>query len=910
MSIRSETERSSCEVVLIDGSSFLYRAYYALSPLTTREGVPVQAVYGFCRMIKKVIDRFNPRYCAVVWDMPGKTVRHEFYHEYKATRQAPPADFSQQKELVFEFAKLIGLHQIFEQGVEADDLIISLARVFEKKGCSTFIISSDKDLGQALSSTITLYDPFKDELFDKQKLEALYGFPLEKLPFYYALVGDSSDNIPGVRGVGPKTAFLLVQQYESLHDLYEHLDEIESKRVHKLLSEGREKAFLSERLFQAQPVAVDGTLEHFTLAPDAFVQARPFFERLHFVSLAKQINPASPATVHSFAERYGYTFYKVITIDELMGLERLIAHAGACAFDTETTGDAVRSTTLVGVSLCCKEGASYYIPIGHETGETQLPREVVIRHLKVIFENERIKKYAHHANYDLMVLRGVGIMVRGLVFDTMIAAGLVRENDTDRLGLKMLSLVYFNEEMRSCKDVIGKHKNFAYVPLDEAYDYAAADAHQTWKLQAVLEKALVAQRQEALFYTIEMPLISVLCDMQWEGIELDRGALEVIGKKIEHRLHAVQKEIFALAGLAEGEVNLSSPAQVADLLFKRLNLEPVKSKKTGTSLRYSTDNEVLETLAKSHPIPALLITYRELSKLKGTYIDGLKEAVNRQTGRIHTTFKQASVATGRLSSTDPNLQNIPTGEDDEFAIRSAFKAPLGCSFIAADYSQVELRVLACLAKDERLLNAFKSGEDIHTQTAAAIFRKSTGEVTPGERKIAKRINFSILYGVTPFGLSKDLGISSADAKEYIERYMEQYPRVQAWMEEVVAETHKNGYVETFFGRRRPLPGIYERNKNLYQLARRVAINTRVQGTAAELMKKGMINLYDALNKLAASERPHLILQIHDELVVVAPDELVKEVSQLMKKELQSVVDWEIPFEVDIQVGKSWQDVSR
>lgn len=904
---RPSKEPVDLPVYLIDASSFLYRAYYAIKPMHASDGTPVQAVYGFCRMIKRFFDRFNPAYCAVVWDSPGKTVRHELFPAYKATRQSQPTDFSAQKKLVKEFADSIGLCQVAQEGVEADDLLAALAREFSKKGIKTIIVTSDKDLGQIVSANTEIFDPFKEQLRDVSAIEQSYGFPIAKIPFFYALIGDASDNIPGVRGIGEKTAQKLVTQFASLEDLYSNLDQLESARTKKLLEDGRENAFLSEKLFTIQYPLVTSDLADFALDPSRFALARPLFERLNFSSIIKQLAGTEPKRLGGFAESYGYIFETITTEAALRDLCLAITAHGACALDTETDGVDTMQSRLVGVSLCYKKGHAYYIPLRHETGEKQVAFDVAIGLLKTILENKNIKKYLHNAKFDMLILRNAGIRLQGLCFDTMVAAGLIRD-DGDRIGLKALSEQYFNQVMISFKEVVTdkKRANFMQVPFAEATDYAAADAHQTWLLVEPVLAELRAQSELELYETIEHPLITVLYTMEFEGIDVDLAVLDELNLRVSQKIATIISQIHALVGIEDEAINLNSPQQISDLLFNRLKLEPVK--KTAGKTGYSTDSEVLQELAKKHAVPGLIITYRELFKLKSTYIDALKDVVNPKTGRIHTTFKQTSVATGRLASADPNLQNIPVTDDKQLSIRSAFHAPSGHLLVSADYSQIELRVLAQLSQDTGLIQAFRAGEDIHARTAAGLFDVPLEWVTHDQRQIAKRINFSILYGMTPFGLAKDLNISQKDAKNYIEKYMAQYPGVFAWMEQVVAKTAEHGYVTTLWGRRRNVPGIYEKNHVLYQLARRIAINTKAQGTAADLMKLGMVKLADRLERELPSAT--MLLQIHDELIVSAPRDQVDRAQAIMAQVLQNIVTWDVPLVVTVRSGYTWQDVTK
>jgi DNA polymerase I len=888
-------------VYIIDGSSFLYRAYYSIRPLSTRAGIPVNAVYGFCRMIRKLIDTYHPTSLVLVWDSKGKTVRHEMYTAYKATRQAAPNDLMQQKELIQQFAELIGLRQLAMPGVEADDLMFSVAKQLEQEGQSSILVTSDKDLGQVLSDSVTILDPFKDAIITREALEAKLGFPIAKLPFYYALIGDSSDNIPGVAGIGPKGAQGLVTQFEGLNDLYANIEKIPSERTRMLLTQSKENAFLSEQLFLLRIYEVLGTYESFAFDEAKWEAAYPFFEKLEFRSLVKGGEykaPAPEVTLHKT-----YRFVLVDTAEELALVCNAIKKHGICALDTETTGLRPLESEMVGISVCVEEGTAYYIPFGHKTQERQLPRELVISLLKPLLEDPSIKKYLHHAKFDALVLLHAGIDLRGIAFDTMIAASLL-VTDGQRIGLKYLSEYYLGEPMLPFNDLVGraKYKDFSYVPLAIATEYAAADAHQTMRLKSFFQKGLEEQGLASLFHDLEMGMMRVLNEMERAGIYLDTDVLDSIDLVVTKEVVMLKTQIIDLIGHEHQDINLNSPKQLEELLFNRLKLPVVK--KTTQKTGYSTDQEVLEQLSKIHPVPALIMRYRELFKVKSTYLDSLGEYRNPETGRVHTTYNQTAVATGRLASSDPNLQNIPV---DRFAVRSAFKPKEGSLFLSADYSQIELRVLAYVSQDSTLLTAFKENRDIHALTAAGLFSIAPDQVTGEMRQLGKRINFSILYGLTAHGLSKDLEISHSLAKSYIDKFMAQYPGVVAWMEKVIEITKEKGYVETVWGRRRYLPGIYERNRTLYDLARRVAINTVAQGTAAELMKWGMLELDKVLKNQLPGAR--MLLQIHDELLLEIPQELIT-AEPLIKSTLENIVSWNVPLVVTTRTGKDWQEVTK
>lgn len=898
-------------VFLIDGSSFLYRAYYSLRPLHTSKGIPVQAVYSFCRMIQKLIKTFDMNYVVIVWDSRGKTTRHEMYEAYKATRQAPPSDLFEQKKYIVQFADLIGMCQIAQQGIEADDIMYSIAQERIKEGDQVCLVTSDKDMAQMLNDKTAIFDPFKDTLLTATSFEEKKGFPVEKLPFFFAILGDASDNIPGVKGIGEKGALELVAQFKSLDDVYAHIEHVKKPKNRQLLLEQKESAYLSYKLFLLQYHPSGLVKEIMAFDKNNWIKALPLFQELEFKSLIKELQEGrqqqAEAINNKIEKLKDYNFICVTTQEDLKNLVTELKKHKIFAVDTETTGlDALRSD-LVGVSIALQEGTSYYIPCGHKGAAEQLAYSDVLATLRPFLEDPAYKKYMHHAKFDQLVFKHAGIDVQGLVFDTLIAARLIVQ-DWQKISLKELSIHYLGEPMLSYEDVVkaNKLKDFSEVPLSLATQYAAADAHQTLRLKKIFESELRAEKLYDLYEAIEFPLIQVLYKMELEGIACDKQLLEELNRTVVAELRIIEDQIAALVGDAYHDINLNSPKQIEELLFKRLQLPP--QKKSGSGDRYSTDQEVLEILATLHPVPGLIIKYRELSKLKSTYLDALPAYINPETGRIHTTFSQTAVATGRLASSDPNLQNIPTGTGLGGEIRAAFKPKPGHVFLSADYSQIELRVLAQVSQDKNLINAFLQGHDIHAETAARLFDVPLNAVTNEQRQIGKRINFSILYGLTPYGLSQDLGIPFKDAKLYIEKYFAQYPGVSAWMEHTIDECKKQGYVKTWWGRRRYVPGIHEKNKTLYDLARRVAINTVAQGTAADIMKIGMINLDKVFQQKSIDA--NILLQIHDELLISVAADSAQEVETLVKHVLESVVSWSIPLEVKTRFGTSWKEVSK
>lgn len=898
---------------LIDGSSFLYRAYYGLKPLHSPAGMPVQAVFSFCRMIRKLIDTYGPENIVLVWDSKGKTTRHEMFPEYKATRQAAPSDLFDQKEYIIQFAEMIGMPQVAQVGIEADDLMYSLAKDWmAQPERAVVFVTLDKDMGQALTlgQQVYLLDAFKEQFSDAAAVQTKMELPVEKMPFYFALLGDASDNIPGVKGIGKKTGIDLVNQFDSLEDMYSRLHEIKKAGVKTALLTYKDDAFLSFQLFLLQYHPLHLTPEQLIFDPQNWNKARPLFEELGFKSLTAGAGETKQERVQNVQDKLdywkAYNFKLVTTVQQLMQMCEHLKAKGAFAVDTETTGLQPLEVELVGISFCSDEQSAYYVPCGHKTGELELSQAEVIAALKPILEDAQYKKYLHNAKYDQLVFAAHGIELTGIALDTLIGANLIIK-EWQSASLKKLSHSFFNQEMLTYEDVVKAHKykDFSYVPHELAALYSCADSYQTFRLVSIIEDAF---KQEPKIYDlyrlIEHPLMQVLYEMEKEGVNLDVNLLQELDIKVSAEITTIEAAIAQVVG--KETINLNSPSQMEYLLFSVLQLPPQKKSPTG---KFSTDAEVLKILAALHPIPALIIKYRELAKLKNTYIDALPTYVNKNTHRLHTTFSQTAVATGRLASSNPNLQNIPADANGYgIEVRAAFKAGQGRVFISADYSQIELRVLAYLSQDDNLLTAFLQGNDIHTQTSARLFEVALAAVTHEQRQLGKRINFSILYGLTPYGLSKDLGISFKDAKKYIERYFEQYPQVSVWMLSVVEYAKKHGYVETFWGRRRYIPTIYEKNRTMYEEACRIAINTVAQGTAAEIMKLGMIEVRKKL--LAQYPDSFIVLQIHDELIISAPEADADAVEKLVQQTLESVVQWNVPLVVTTRNGADWKEITK
>lgn len=895
---------------VIDGSSFLYRAYYGLRPLHTKTGEPVQAVYAFCRMLYKFIYTMGVEHIVIAWDSKEKTTRHALFPDYKATRQAAPTDIFQQKDRIMEFADIVGIAQLTVPGIEADDIMYSLAQDRQREQLSTVVVTTDKDMGQILGDHTFIYDAFKEIMYDASAFEEKMGFPVERLSLYFALLGDSSDNIPGVAGIGKKGANDLALQFATLDELYNNLDAVSSKRSRIALEQNKDKAYLSLKLFLLQYTNLAYKESDFTFNKDNWNKAFSFFESLDFKSLLTTVTQSVQKNTQSLPDlidyyKKKYNFILVTTHEQLRYVCDQIEQYKAFALDTECDTLRALESRLAGLSVCVKEGEAFYIPCLHDNDPNYLSSQEVISALRPYFESEGYPKYLHNAKFDQLVLSMQSVELKGIVFDTLIAASLVTK-EWQKIGLKSLSEHYLHEIMLTFKDVVTDQglTNFLQVPFEYALYYAANDAHQTFRLVPLLKKELAELGMQNLYTTIEHPVIQVLYRMEKGGIFCDRDYLLTLKEQVTYALYEIDQSIRALIG-EQQSFNFNSPKQMRELLFDVLKLPAQKKSSKGKD--FSTDKEVLLELARLHPVPGLILKHRELFKLKTTYIDALPSYINPRTHKIHTTYNQTLVATGRLSSSEPNLQNIPV-EGFGIKVRTAFKPSAECVFISADYSQIELRVLAELSGDVVLRNAFIMNHDIHSETAARLFDVALDNVTHEQRRLGKRINFSILYGLTPYGLSKDLGISFGDAKKYITKYFEQYPGVSQWMENTIAQTKKDGFVTTYSGRRRYIPAIYEKNHVLYQEACRIAINTVAQGTAAELIKIGMINLQTVLDQEFSDVK--IILQIHDELLIQVPVEQSAAAEGRIKEILESVVSWSVPLVVTVRTGADWEAVTK
>ena len=907
-------------VYLMDASAFIHRAFHAIRNLSTKDGRPTGAVYGFTATVLKLLKDKQPQALAIVFDSRGPSRRHELYPEYKANRGPMDEALAAQQEPIRRVIEALGLFSIEEQGFEADDLIAVAARGFAAEGRPVVIVSSDKDFYQLLNDQISMYDPDpkKDSALTKEAFRERFGLEPQAFLEMQALMGDSSDNIPGVPKVGEKTAQKLIARYGSLDNIYENLNEVSPEKLRDNLAAHRDDAYLSREL------ASLGHGAEFGLSAAELKPAEPdrprlleLFRDLEFNRLIKELAPEdgeaeTPATGPSDgeAQAVSYDYYLLVDNDQAWAeLMAALKKAEVLSVDLETDSTSPSSCALVGMSLCAEPGRAFYIPVDHRTlGAANQKWALVAERVGPYLIDPKLPKIGQNAKFDWLILDRYGLRLPDPSDDPMLASYLL--DPESRHGMDYLSLRHLGHRPISFKDMVpDPKKNFGDLQPDEALNYAAEDADVTLRLAVRLRESLQTQEElMALYREVELPLEGLLARVERSGVLIDAGVLAELSAALGENLKKMQGRIYELAG---HPFNIGSPKQLSDVLFNELGLNPIKktAKKTG----YSTDDEVLAELALTHDLPMEIRQWRSLDKLKSTYTDKLPKMINPETGRVHTSYNQTLTATGRLSSSDPNLQNIPTRSDEGRRIRSAFVAPEGFVIVSADYSQIELRVLAHFSRDESLLKAFANDEDIHTQTAAEIFGLRPGEVDARARREAKTINFGVVYGQGAFALGKQLGIPQAQARDFIERYFARFPGVRRYMEETREAARASGYVSTWFGRRRYLAGL-SGGYQARQEAERMAINTPIQGTAADLIKMAMLKVDQRLGK--EHPRARLIMQVHDELVLEAPSGEAREVAALVREEMAAVGQkppisggrpLETPLKVDVGQGPNWAE---
>ena len=883
---------------LIDGSSYLYRAFFAVRGLVNSKGMPTNAIYGFTNMLNKILKSKDPEAIAVIFDAPGKTFRDEMYADYKATRQAMPEDLVRQLSHIKSIPPAMNIETLEIGGVEADDVIGTLAKRGLAEGFDVILVTADKDFMQLVTKQagdpgpgITIYDDMKERVIGIDQVVEKFGVPPERVVDILSLIGDTSDNIPGVRGIGPKFAADLVKEFGGVEDLLAQIPKVKP-RFRGALEAGREDAILSKKLATIRcDLDLPFDPAKFHVRPPDRDRLAKIFTELEFTKFLQDLDAAAPKVRSISYEKYRL----VCTTEELRKVVAALEAAPTVAFDLETTSIDPMRARVVGISVCGRVGEPVYIPVGHRYlgVPAQLPLETVLSALKPVLTNPTIRKVAQNASYDALILRRLGIEVTPISFDTMVGAYLI-DPDRGPFDLKSLSKKWLNHDMTLYEEVAGKGECFDQVPVEQARDYSCCDADVTLHLAPILEKRVRDDQMGRLLDEIELPLIGVLLELEGNGVKIDANHFSSLSRDFDRRMTGSVKEAFTLAG---EEFNLDSPKQLQRILFEKLQLDTGKRTKTG----FSTDVSVLEKLAEKHPLPAKILEYRQLAKLKGTYIDALPALVNPETGRIHTSYNQAVAATGRLSSSDPNLQNIPVRTSEGRLIRKGFVPEAGCTLVGADYSQIELRILAHLADDTRLREAFQEGRDIHAATAQEIFGSADDE----HRRRAKAINFGIVYGMSAFGLSQRLGIDQKTAQEYIDLYFSRYPGVKAYLSRTLEDARRIGFVKTMFDRRRYTPDLKSQNRVISGAAERIAVNAPIQGSAADLMKLAMIRVSRSLKGMGAL----MILQVHDELVLEVPSEKADAASQILREEMEGVHPMSVPLKVDVSRGPNWADMA-
>ncbi len=879
---------------LIDGSSYIFRAFHAIGQLSTSKGFPTNAILGFTSMLLKIIREMKPEYIGVVFDAKGPTFRDEIYSDYKANRPGMPEGLEPQIPHIKRIIEAYNIPIIEKEGYEADDIIGTIAKEVAKEGMDVVIVTGDKDMLQLVGEHIRTLDTMKNRSFGAREVVEQYGVNPEQMTDVMALMGDSIDNIPGVPGIGRKTAVALIGQYKTLENLLVNREKVPKRNLVEALTRFGEQAKLSKRLATiSTDVSLTYDLKDFALSEPDVEMLKGIFRELEFSKFLKEIT----------SESLSMEDYHIVTEgDQFSNLLGELKGCRGFAFDFETTSRDPMLADMVGLSVSFNPHQSYYIPLGHRYPgvSRQLDKEFVLGQLKHLFEDERLKKYGQNIKYEYVLLKRNGIELRGIGCDTMVASYLLHPTKHNH-NLEEIAREYLDHRMISYKDVVGSGKGkvtFDQVDLNTAKNYSCENSDVTFLVSHLLLPKLADEGLKDLFDEVESPLIEVLAHVEMNGVKIDRSLLEDMSNEIENQLASIEDRIYLLAG---EQFNINSSKQLGNILFEKLKLPKIKRTKTGTS----TDTEVLTKLAQQHDLPMELLAYRSLSKLKSTYTDALPKLINPRTGRVHTSYNQTVTATGRLSSSDPNLQNIPIRSEEGRRIRRAFIPEEGWLMISADYSQIELRILAHLTGDSALCEAFHRDEDIHARTASDIFGVPIKDVTPDMRRQAKVINFGIIYGMSAFGLGKELDIEPKVASAYIEGYLQKYQGVKDHIDTSLREARDKGYVSNLFGRRRYLPEINSSNQMARSAAERTAINTPIQGTAADFIKVAMIQIHRQFKGQNLSTK--MIMQVHDELVFECQEGELERASRVIREGMEGVMKCSVPLKVSIACGRNWNE---
>ena len=909
---------------LIDGSGYIFRAYYALPPLTRKsDGLPVGAVSGFCSMLFKLLEDSKsnenlqkPTHFAVIFDAARKTFRNEIYSDYKANRSEAPDDLAPQFEYIRKSVVAFNLPSVDLPNYEADDLIATYAEQILSKGAKVTIVSSDKDLMQLYKKDVRLFDPMKNKFITPEDIVTKFGVGPEKVIDVQSLAGDSSDNVPGVPGIGVKTAAELINKYGTLEKLLDNAHEIKQNKRRETLIENKDKAIISKKLVTLMKDApVEKKIEEFQLKEIDKDKLYKFLREMEFNRLLSSVTstygaPELEETATDIApkekqQNINKKNYHLITnekeIDEWINEAE---EAGELAIDTETSSLDAHQADLVGISLSTKIGKACYIPIGHKF-KGCLKKEAVIKKLKPLLEDKSVKKIGQNIKFDFIVLFKQGINMNSME-DTMLMS-YVLDAGKNRHNMDTLSEIHLQHKTISFKEIVGTGKkeiNFSDVELDKAMEYAAEDADITYRLYKIFSKNLKLEKLTNIYEIFEKPLIKILAFMEIEGIKIDNKFLKVLSEKFEKKINKLEKEVFKIS---KKEFNIASPKQLGEIIYNDLKIAVLKKTRKGS---FATNASVLEDLAfKGHKFPQLILDWRQVSKLKNTYSDALPQHINPNTKRVHTSFLLAATTTGRLASSDPNLQNIPIKSEDGKDIRKAFIAEKGFTLISADYNQIEMRILADLADVKELKKAFKNNEDIHSLTASQVFDVDIKKVDQDMRRKAKAINFGIIYGISQYGLAKQINVSNHEADEFLNAYFSRFPEIKIYMDDTIKFCRKSGYVNNIFGRRSHFNGINDKNFNVRNFQERASINAPIQGSASEIMRLAMIRLDKKFESLK-NNKSKILLQIHDELIFEVPEKEVKTITKIIQEEMTSVTESDLhsfstPLTVDVNTGDNW-----
>jgi len=881
------------KIFLLDASSYVFRAYHAVTFLTNSKSFPTNAIYGFINMFNKLLKDFDPKYLVAVFDSGGTSFRNEIYKDYKANRGEAPEDISLQFPKIIEYLKASGIKTIMMENYEADDLIGSIAEKF-KKDNKVAIISGDKDFVQLIDKNVSMIDTMKGKTTNIKGVKEKYGLSPELMIDFFALIGDSIDNIPGVRGIGPKTAGPLIEKYGSIENLYKNLDDIDKERTRNLLIENMENAKLSKLLVTIKKdLSVDESIEDFKILPPNFADLNDLFKELEFDSLI--MDKKTEASQVS-------SDYKIINSEK--DFENLIDNLKKERFvslDLETTSIFPISAKIIGLSFSYKTGSAFYIPVAHTENAPQLDLNYVLKKLKPILESSDIKKIGQNLKYEYIILKNYGISLKGLYFDTMVAAHMI-DSSLQTYSLDNLARRFLDYKMISYKEVTKVNKktiSFAEVSIDQASTYSCEDADITLKLFEFLKEKLEKYQLIESYINYEIPFIKVLADIEFAGVNIDIKRLSKLSKEFKKVIGKIEEDIYGFIGK---EINLNSPMQLREVLFNKLGLKPNKKTKTG---EYSTDSQTLQGIMDQHEVVNQILSYRFYSKLQTTYIDALPGLIDKETKKIHTSYNQVGTSTGRLSSSSPNLQNIPIKTKEGKRIRDSFSS-IGPKklILSADYSQIELRLLAHFSSDALMVESFIANDDIHSITAGEIFNVHKSKVDENQRRLAKTINFGILYGIGSKRLSQQINQDTKTAKVFIEKYFDKYKSIKDYFQETIDITKKKGYSETILNRRRYLPDINSNNFMLRAAGERAAINSPIQGSAADIIKMAMILINNDKSLLKDCS---MIMQVHDELVFEVAEDKVKEVSKKIENYMISCITLNVPLVVDIGFGKTWAD---